>query len=121
MADPSPTNHPKTARLRAAPEFQAVFKNGLKRSGVFFRLYFLATPNAAPRLGMAVPKKMAPLAVSRNRIKRVCRETFRQRRHILAAGDFVLVAQAQAKTATPRALRAELELLLSRVCARTAE
>ena len=70
---------------------------------------------------MAVPKKMAPLAVSRNRIKRICREPFRQRRHILAAGDFVLVAHAQAKTATPRALRAELELLLSRVCARTAE
>ena len=80
-----------------------MFKKGLKRSGVFFRLYFLAAPGAAPRLGMAVPKKMAPLAVSRNRIKRVCRETFRQRRHILAAGDFVLVAQAQAKTATPRA------------------
>ena len=121
MADPSPTSHPKTARLRAAPEFQAVFKKGLKRSGVFFRLYFLASPGAAPRLGMAVPKKMAPLAVSRNRIKRICRETFRQSRTALAAGDFVLVAQAKAKTATPRELRAELEHLLATACAPPAE
>lgn len=121
MAGPSPSNYPKTARLRATPEFQAVFKNGLKHSGVFFRLYFLAATGATPRLGMAVPKKMAPLAVSRNRIKRVCRETFRQRRTSLAAGDFVLVAQAKAKTATPGALRAELELLLSRLCVAPAE
>lgn len=120
MAEASPKIHPKAARLRAAPEFQAVFKNGLKRSGAFFRLYFLAAPGAAPRLGMAVPKKMAPLSVTRNRIKRVCRETFRQQ-DALAAGDFVLVAQAKARTATPRELRAELEHLLSRVSAPPAE
>lgn len=120
MAEPTPKRHPKAARLRAAPEFQAVFKNGLKRSGAFFRLYFLAVPGAAPRLGMAVPKKTAPLSVSRNRIKRICRETFRQH-GALAPGDFVLVAQAKAKTAMPRELRAELEHLLSRVCAPPAE
>lgn len=97
-----------------------MFKNGLKRSGAFFRLYFLAAPGATPRLGMAVPKKMAPLSVTRNRIKRVCRETFRQH-DALVPGDFVLVAQAKAKTATPRELRAELEYLLSRACAPPAE
>jgi ribonuclease P protein component len=121
MADPSPTSHPKTARLRAAPDFQAVFKNGLKHSGVFFRLYFLAAPGAASRLGMAVPKKMAPLAVTRNRIKRISRETFRQSRAALVVGDFVVVAQAQAKNATPHELRTELERLFSRFCVRTAE
>lgn len=113
MAIPSPLRFPKTARLRAAPEFQAVFKMGLKRSGVFFRLYFLVRPDSEQaRLGLAVPKKMAPLAVTRNRIKRICRETFRQRQARMI-GDIVLVAQARAKTATPDQLRDELTALLS--------
>ena len=64
------------------------------------------------RLGLAVPKKMAPLAVTRNRIKRICRETFRQRQARMI-GDIVLVAQARAKPATPDQLRDELTALLS--------
>ncbi len=112
MVNPLPQGFPKTARLTVALEFQAVFKNGLKRSGVFFRLYYLASPALAQvRLGLAVPKKMAPLAVTRNRIKRVCRETFRQWQ-ASAHGDFVLVAQAKAKTATNLQLRTELSALL---------
>ena len=68
MADPSPQPFPKSARLRAAPEFQAVFKAGLKHSGVFFRLYFLSGATPA-RLGLSVPKKAVPQSVSRNRLK----------------------------------------------------
>ncbi len=121
MLTPSPQRFPKTARLTAAPEFQAVFKNGLKRSGVFFRLYYLADPALnQPRLGLAVPKKMAPLAVTRNRIKRICRETFRQL-DMPADGDFVLVAQAKAKTASNEQLRTEVRVLLSQICTPSAQ
>lgn len=114
MADPSPQPFPKSARLRAAPEFQAVFKTGLKRSGVFFRLYFLpgATP---PRLGLAVPKKAVPLSVSRNRLKRLCRESFRSSPKV--PGDYVLVAQHRARDAGNVAVRAELEQLFSSIAA----
>jgi len=118
MVAPSPKRYPKTARLRAAPEFQAVFKNGLKRSGAFFRLYFLAS--GAPRLGLAVSKKAAPLSVTRNRIKRICRETFRLH-SALPAGDYVLVAMPKANAASSPELRAELQHLLSRIAAPTAE
>jgi ribonuclease P protein component len=121
MVKPSPQRFPKTARLRAAPEFQAVFKNGLKHSGVFFRLYYLADPALTQsKLGLAVPKKMAPLAVTRNRIKRVCRETFRQWQ-ASAKGDLVLVAQAKAKTASNIQLRAELKALLLQISVPTNE
>lgn len=116
-----PLSFPKIARLTAAPEFQAVFKKGLKRSGVFFRLYYLASPALAQaRLGLAVPKKMAPLAVTRNRIKRVCRETFRQWQ-ASAHGDFVLVAQVKAKTATNLQLRTELSALFLYISAQPSE
>jgi ribonuclease P protein component len=110
MADPSPKPFPKSTRLRAAPEFQAVFKTGLKHSGVFFRLYFL--PGSAPaRLGLAVPKKAVPLSVTRNRLKRLCRETFRGAPK--TPGDYVLVAQSRARDATNPAVRAELNRLFS--------
>ena len=112
MADPSPQPFPKSARLRAAPEFQAVFKAGLKHSGVFFRLYFLPDSASHPRLGMAVPKKAVPLSVARNRIKRVCRERFRLAA-VLPSGDYVLVAQRRAATADNSQLRAELTRLLA--------
>jgi len=111
MADPSPQPFPKSARLRAAPEFQAVFKMGLKHSGVFFRLHFRPVAGAGARLGMAVPKKAVPLSAERNRIKRVCRESFRQA--VLPPGDYVLVAQRRANTADNPALRAELARLFA--------
>ena len=115
MADPSPQPFPKSARLRAAPEFQAVFKTGLKTSGVFFRLYFLYG-DASARLGLAVPKKAVPLSVSRNRLKRLCRESFRSAGKV--PGDYVLVAQARARDAGNEAVRAELERLFSAIAER---
>ena len=115
MADPSPQPFPKSARLRAAPEFQAVFKTGLKHSSVFFRLYFL--PGSTPaRLGLAVPKKAVPLSVSRNRLKRVCRESFRYCPKV--PGDYVLVAQHRARDAGNAVVRAELERLFSAIATR---
>jgi ribonuclease P protein component len=114
MADPSPQPFPKSARLRAAPEFQAVFKKGLKHSGVFFRLYFLPG-NTSARLGLAVPKKAVPLSVTRNRLKRLCRESFRSSSK--APGDYILVAQQRARDAGNAAVRAELERLFSSITA----
>jgi ribonuclease P protein component len=112
MANPSPNQFQKSARLRAAPEFQAVFKSGLKVSGAFFRVYFLSSENNTSRLGMAVPKKALPLSVMRNRVKRICREAFRQQSN-LPCGDFVVVAQSRAKTANNLALKTELLRLLA--------
>lgn len=107
-------SHPKSARLRAAPEFQAVLQGGLKHSGVFFRLHFLPDCTGRPRLGMAVPKKHVPLSVQRNRIKRVCRESFRHAAS-LPAGDYVVVAQHRAVTADNARLRTELNRLFGSV------
>jgi ribonuclease P protein component len=115
MANTTPQTFQPSARVRAAPEYQAVFKSGLKRTGVFFRLYFLAaTGSSRSRLGLAVPKKAAALAVTRNRIKRVSREAFRCL-HGLPPGDYVLVAQAKAATAENSALRSELQRLFSSI------
>ena len=115
MAAPLPKSFPPARRLHDASEFQAVFQNGLRSSGAFFRLHFLSNdPQQQARLGLAVPKKAAPLSVTRNRIKRLCREHFRHC-HNLTPGDYVLVAQAKAADADNTALRQDIERLLSAV------
>ena len=77
-------------------------------------------PAAGPaRLGLVVPKRHAPLAVTRNTIKRVLREAFRLRRDALPDGDLVfrLVCRppALSLTALKRQVRAEADTLLSRI------
>jgi ribonuclease P protein component len=115
VVTPLPAGFEKSARLRAAPEFQAVFQQGLKISGVFFRLYFLVQPTVpCPRLGLAVPKKAVAQANQRNRIKRLSREHFRQAAK-KPNGDYVLVAQRRAGLADNAALRADLQALFCRL------
>lgn len=59
---------------------------------------------AEPRLGLAVSKKHSRLAVSRNRIKRIVRESFRQHRSELKGLDIVVLNQAGTDKASNRAL-----------------
>jgi ribonuclease P protein component len=112
MAELLAARFSKASRLHTASEFQTVFENGVRTAGVFFRLHFLVNSEAAEaRLGLAIPKKAVPLSVGRNRIKRVCREQFRQGG--LAIGDYVLVAQRKAAVADNAALRQEIARLFS--------
>jgi len=71
------------------------------------------------RLGMVIPKRYAALAVTRNTIKRVLRETFRHHRHALPPGDLVfrLVAPPgrQSLTALRGQVRSEAEALFARI------
>lgn len=48
------------------------------RRSAHFVLYVRSTPHAHARLGIVVAKRFAPRAVTRNTIKRLTRETFRQ-------------------------------------------
>ncbi len=46
-----------------------------------------------PRLGLVIGKKSAKLAVQRNRLKRIIRESFRHAQDALAGWDIVVVAR----------------------------
>ena len=85
----------KKLRLLDAADFQAVFKNA--RYKVSCRtLLVLAIDNQLPvaRLGLVVGKKNVKLAVQRNRIKRLIRESFRSRQQALAGLDIIVLARA---------------------------
>jgi len=60
------------------------------------------------RLGMAFTKKRVKLAVARNRLKRIARESFRLTQGIYPA-DYVILAGAQCASATNQQLFHSLE------------
>jgi ribonuclease P protein component len=84
----------KSLRLLNSQDYQAVFDNSkLKVSSA--QLLFLAYESqlAQPRLGLVIAKKNVRLAVQRNRIKRIIRETFRHERSRLPAIDVIVLAR----------------------------
>lgn len=98
---PRPSRHltrapgPARARLRpgqrlGAREVSAVLKSGrLVRAP---RIYLYSLPNEVgrARLALIVPKRFAPSAVRRNRIRRLAREAFRLTQTAIGARDCVL-------------------------------
>ena len=99
--------YPRRARLLTPPEFDAVFKNGRRHSHRAFVLIAMDSPQGNSRLGLAVPKKIAPRAVARNRIKRTVRESFRQRSWTQAV-DVVFSPRPSILALAPIDLRAAL-------------
>lgn len=67
----------KRARLLKAVEFRRVFDKPVKSSDKFFTVLARVNDVRHPRLGLAISKRNARHAVTRNRIKRVVRESFR--------------------------------------------
>ncbi len=104
---------PRTARVRARAEFDRIFKLGRRIAAPSLALHLLAEGDA-PRLGLAVSRKVSADAVVRNRIKRALREEFRHVRGALPGGDYVLVARHGAAAMALPMLRAEFVALLKR-------
>ena len=84
----------KSHRLLNASDYKAVFDNAPFRAS-HHNLLILSRLNefSNPRLGLVIAKKHIRLAVQRNRIKRILRETFRLRQHDLKNIDIVVLAK----------------------------
>jgi len=110
------------ARLHRPSEFAAALKGRRIARGA---LLVVSTPREQPeadasaRLGMIIAKRFAPHAVTRNTIKRVIRESFRQRRDDLPPRDFVFRLHGPVGSVTltelKKQVRAEVETLLDKV------
>jgi len=104
---------PKSARLRHASEFLQMRREGRSLHGKFMVLSVLRrdASTEATRIGVVTSRRVGG-AVARNRVRRRFRELVRQDRPRLAQSHWlVLIARAQAVTATFAALRAEWEKL----------
>ena len=102
---------PKQAKLLKAADYNRVFENAVRSSDRYFTV--LARPNDLQhaRLGMAFTKKRVKLAVARNRLKRISRESFR----LLQLGpdtlsvDFIVLAGAKCVNASNQQLFESLQ------------
>ncbi len=113
---------PKRARLLKASEFNRVFDEASRSSDQYFTVLARQNDLAYPRLGLAVSKKKAKLAVTRNRLKRIIRESFRQMQQQLCCADFIVLAGPYSSTADHRRLIQSLERhwqKLNRLCAKS--
>ena len=111
-----PPRLPRTARVRARPEFDRIFKHGRRVALPVLALHVSppAQPDGPARLGLAVSRKVDPRAVGRNRIKRVLRAAFRECRADLPPADYVIVARPGASSCDGEALRSAFARLLQR-------
>jgi ribonuclease P protein component len=81
-------------RLLNAVDFQQVFKCGKRQKTTYFSVVFCKNQHCdKARLGVVIPKKHNPLAVTRNRIRRVIRESFRLHQAMLGSVDLVIQVQ----------------------------
>lgn len=89
----------RESRLLTPAHFQSVFKKPIRFGSSHFTI--LLTPSNLSddscknnRLGLAIAKKRVKLAVQRNRIKRIIRESFRLNQHELPPIDMVVMVKS---------------------------
>lgn len=87
-------NFSRELRLLAPIHFKYVFQDPLRASSPEITILARSNQLTHPRLGLTVAKKHLKRAHDRNRIKRLCRESFRLLQHDLPNCDFVIVAKA---------------------------
>ena len=107
---------PRRLRLQQPAQFQAVFDGAELRisSG---ELLLLARGNQLlhPRLGIVIGRKVCPRATRRNRVKRLIRETYRQRQAELEGLDIIVLARGGIAALEPPALLERITGLWTRL------
>ena len=82
---------PKTHRVRKRQDYSAVFESRMRVSRGPLAMHGVLNALGYTRLGLSTPRRVG-IAVRRNRIRRLLRESFRLLQHELPAGyDLVLV------------------------------
>lgn len=103
---------PKKSRLLNAHDYSRVFDKVEHRfSTKHFLLLVRKNQNLGCRLGVIVAKKHVKLAVCRNRIKRLIRESFRLSETRPKDLDVIVLAKVGAARHNKRETRAELDKL----------
>ena len=105
---------PQSIRLKTAEDFSTVIKQAKKLNYREFSVYVRSNKLNRPRLGLAISKKSAKKAVTRNLIKRIIRENFRLNQKKLIGWDIIFVA----KFAAGQSSRQELHAVVQSVCER---
>jgi ribonuclease P protein component len=97
--------------MRRRAEFLQAQAQGQRLHTRHFGVILAAAPAGAPRLGLAVTRRLGR-AVSRNRVKRLLREFFRRHKELLPPRDLVIMAKTGAAALSYRQVEEELGRVL---------
>ena len=104
--------YPRGARIVRKADFDAVYRNGKRRSSSHFTVFLKANDLPHSRFGFSIKRALGG-AVVRNRIRRRVREVVRLHREEISAGwDFVIHPKASVEYAAFAALESDLVRLL---------
>ena len=95
-------------RLLNGEQFSHVFAAPRRSSDRYFTVLVRENGGSHARLGLAVAKKRIRLAVGRNRIKRLVRESFRHNAHQLGAVDVIVLSRFDGNADNPTLSRSLL-------------
>jgi len=84
----------RESRLLTPGQFQSVFTKPIRFGSSHITVLVTQNPENNNRLGLAIAKKRVKLAVQRNRIKRLIRESFRLNQHNLPNIDIVVMVKS---------------------------
>jgi len=101
-------------RLRSAADFERVYRGGKRAGDGLFAVNALANELGFARLGMSVSTRSVGNSVRRNRVRRIIRELFRERRSELPGVDLVVTSRPGAKDAPREAIITSLGRLIER-------
>ncbi len=88
-----PASFPPAVRLRQRQAFDHVFSQPKKSYDRYWVVLARANNCSHARLGLVISKKRARLAVQRNRLKRLIRESFRQQQFLIKPLDIIVLAR----------------------------
>jgi len=92
-----------------------VFQQGQRSADRHFTILFRPNALTHPRLGFAISKQKVRLAVGRNRLRRLVRESFRRHAASLPAVDLVVLARDGAMPAANGELVTSLDKHWTRI------
>ncbi|UXI68430.1 ribonuclease P protein component [Tahibacter amnicola] len=102
---------PRAARLLTVADFNGLRQGSQRVTSRYFQAQYRITDGTAARMGLAVSRRVSKLAVERNRLKRLTRESFRRHRQHLVPLDILIIPRSSAVPVSSRELLDDLALL----------